>query len=159
MKMGGEQINAVHQAGVAAYLTTGSRMRRVALREERLLVDDCYNANPQAMASALRILAGTAGHRLAILGDMGELGELSPAAHRAAGELAAQLQLDAVVAIGPKSYDIAVGGGKLVQHFFTMEEAMPTIHQLFTPGTTALVKASHAMAFEKIVKELEETYQ
>ena len=146
-------------AGVAGYLTTGSRMRRVALRDERLLVDDCYNANPQAMASALQILSKSSGHRLAILGDMGELGELSQAAHRAAGELAAQLGLDAVVAIGPKSADIAVGGGEMVQHFLTIEEAMPTIHALFTPGTTVLLKASHSMGFAKIAKELEETYQ
>ena len=157
-----EDLGMTHDeivAGVAAYRTTGSRMRRVALREDRFLVDDCYNANPQAMASALRILAGTAGHRVAILGDMGELGELSPAAHRAAGELAAQLQLDAVVAIGPKSADIAVGGGELVRHFLTIEEAMPTIHALCTPGTTVLLKASHSMGFAKIAKELEETYQ
>ena len=58
-----------------------------------------------------------------------------------------------------REYDIAAGGGSVVRHFFTMEEAMPTIHQLFTPGTTVLVKASHAMEFGKIVKELEETYQ
>lgn len=146
-------------AGVAAYVSTGSRMRRIRLKEERLVIDDCYNANPQAMSEALRILAKSDKRKLAILGDMGELGDLTPAAHRAAGELAASLGLDAVVAIGPKSADIAVGGGEVVRHFMTRQEAMPTIHQLFTPGTTALVKASHAMAFENIVKELEETYQ
>ena len=111
------------------------------------------------MGEALRILAKSRSRKLAILGDMGELGDLTPAAHRAAGELAAALGLDAVVAIGPKSADIAVGGGSVVQHFLTMEEALPTIHALFTPGTTALIKASHAMEFGKIVKELEETYQ
>ena len=146
-------------AGVAAYVSTGSRMRRIRLAEDRLVIDDCYNANPQAMSEALRILAKSRNRKLAILGDMGELGDLTPAAHRAAGELAAQLQLDAVVAIGPKSADIAVGGGELVQHFLTIEEAMPTIHMLFAPGTTVLVKASHAMEFGKIVKELEETYK
>ena len=146
-------------AGVAAYVSTGSRMRRIRLAGERLVIDDCYNANPQAMGEALRILAKSRSRKLAILGDMGELGDLTPAAHRAAGELAAALGLDAVVAIGPKSADIAVGGGSVVQHFLTMEEALPTIHALFTPGTTALVKASHAMEFGKIVKELEETYQ
>ena len=147
-------------AGVANYQTTGSRMRRVKLSENRLLVDDCYNANPQAMLSALRILSSSeAAHKLAILGDMGELGEVSASAHRATGELAAQLQLDAVVAIGPKSFDIAIGGGSVVRHFLTIEEAMPAIHALFVPGTTVMLKASHSMGFEKIAKELEETYQ
>ncbi len=146
-------------AGVANYLTTGSRMRRVKLREERLLVDDCYNANPQAMLSALRILSGTTGHKVAVLGDMGELGEVSVAAHREVGELAAQLPVDAVVAIGPKSADIAKAAGAKAQHFLTIDEAMSAIHTLFTPGTTVLVKACHSMGFEKIAKELEETYQ
>ena len=146
-------------AGVAAYVSTGSRMRRIRLTGERLIIDDCYNANPQAMQEALRILAKSDKRKLAILGDMGELGDLAPAAHRAAGELAAALGLDAVVAIGPKSADIAVGGGSVVQHFLTIEEALPTIRALFTPGTTVLVKASHSMGFGKIVKELEETYQ
>ena len=147
-------------AGVAAYVSTGSRMRRIRLREERLVIDDCYNANPQAMDEALRILAKSrSGRKLAILGDMGELGDLTPAAHRAVGALTTELELDAVVAIGPKSRDIAAGGDERVHHFLTIEEAMPTIHQLFTAGTMALVKASHAMEFGKIVKELEETYQ
>ena len=146
-------------AGVAAYVSTGSRMRRIRLPQERLIIDDCYNANPQAMQEALRILAKSDKRKLAILGDMGELGELAPAAHRAAGELAASLGLDAVVAIGPKSADIAVGGGSVVQHFLTIEEALPTVRELFTPNTTVLVKASHSMGFGKIVKELEETYQ
>lgn len=146
-------------AGVANYLTTGSRMRRVKLQGDRLLVDDCYNANPQAMLSALRILDGSAAARkVAILGDMGELGELTPAAHREVGELAGALVLDAVVAIGPKSADIAKAAGSKAKHFLTIEQAMPEIHALFTPGTTVLVKASHSMEFGKIVKELEETY-
>lgn len=146
-------------SGVANYLTTGSRMRRVKLNDDRLLVDDCYNANPQAMLSALRILSGTTGHKVAVLGDMGELGEVSVPAHREVGELAAQLPVDAVVAIGPKSADIAKMAGAKAQHFLTIEEAMPVIHELFTPSTTVLVKASHSMGFAQIAKELEETYQ
>ena len=146
--------------GVAAYQPSGSRMRVVRLDGGRTILDDCYNANPQSVTAALEILAKTdCAAKVAVLGDMGELGDLTPAAHRAAGELAAQLGLDAVVAIGPKSRDIAAGGGSVVQHFLTIEEAMPAIHRLFTPETTVLVKASHAMEFGKIVKELEETYQ
>ena len=61
--------------------------------------------------------------------------------------------------VASKVTDIAVGGGELVRHFRTIEEAMPTIHALCTPGTTVLLKASHSMGFAKIAKELEETYQ
>ncbi len=157
----GEYLGLSHQEivdGVAAYVSTGSRMRRLRMQEDRLVIDDCYNANPQAMAEALRILAKSHGQKLAILGDMGELGELSESAHREVGCLCKELGLDHVVAIGPKSAAIAAAAGDACVHFDTIEEAMPTIHQLLTPGTTALVKASHAMEFGKIVKELEETY-
>lgn len=58
--------------GVAGYVSTGSRMRRIRLPEDRLIIDDCYNANPQAMEAALEILADTAcRRRVAVLGDMG----------------------------------------------------------------------------------------
>lgn len=63
------------------------------------------------------------------------------------------------MAIGPKSADIAATATGEVYHFLTIEDALPTVHRLFTAGTTVLVKASHAMEFGKIVKELEETYQ
>lgn len=158
----GEHLGLSHGeivAGVADYVSTGSRMRRIRLREERLVVDDCYNANPQAMREALQILANSsAAKKLAVLGDMGELGELTAEAHRAVGKLTGELGLDAVVAIGPKSADIAATTSGEVYHFLTIEEAMPTVHRLFTAGTAVLVKASHAMEFPKIVKELEETY-
>lgn len=157
----GEELGLQHQEivdGVAAYVSTGSRMRRVKMREDRMVIDDCYNANPQAMAETLRILSGSRGKKLAVLGDMGELGAVSENAHREIGRLCAALGLDHVVAIGPKSAAIAACAGACCQHFDMIEEAMPTIHRLFVPGTTALVKASHAMEFGKIVKELEETY-
>ena len=111
------------------------------------------------MAEALRILKNSNGQKLAILGDMGELGAVSESAHQTIGKLCRELALDHVVAIGPKSAAIAANAGAICQHFDTIEAALPAIHQLFQPGTTALVKASHAMEFGKIVKELEETYQ
>ena len=145
-------------AGVANYHSTGSRMRRLYLRDDRLVIDDCYNANPQAMAGALSVLAGSHGKQLAVLGDMGELGAVSERAHREVGRLCAELGIDHVVAVGPKSAAIAETAGSRCIHFDTIEDAMPAIHRLLTEGTTALVKASHAMGFEKIVNELEETY-
>ena len=159
----GEHLGLSHDEfvlGVSDYVSTGSRMRRVRLADSRMVVDDCYNANPQAMREALQILANSdAKKKLAILGDMGELGELTAQAHRETGELTGKLGIDAGVAIGPKSADLYRAATGDAYHFLTIEEAMPTVHKLFTAGTTALVKASHAMEFPKIVKELEETYQ
>ena len=142
--------------GVAGYVSTGSRMRRIRLPEDRLIIDDCYNANPQAMEAALEILADTAcRRRVAVLGDMGELGPISRDAHLQVGRTTARLGLDAVIAIGPKAAAIAETAGPRAQHFAAIEEALPALRREFTPGTAVLVKASHAMEFGKIVSELE----
>ena len=141
-------------AGVAAYTTVGSRMHLIRLPGERLVIDDCYNANPQSMAEGLRMLAASpARHRVAVLGDMGELGQLTAQAHRDMGALTRRLGL-AAVAVGEKMRALTETDPQ-AQWFATVEEAMPAIRQLFTPGTAVLVKASHAMHFESIVKELE----
>ena len=143
------------QEGVAHYVSTGSRMRRIRLPEERLIIDDCYNANPQAMAAALTILADTdCRRRVAVMGDMGELGRLSSDAHREAGALAARLGLDQVIAIGEKARLMAQGAGNIALHFDTVEQAMPAVREALTPGTAMLVKASHAMEFHRIVEAL-----
>ncbi len=143
--------------GVASYVSTGSRMRRIRLDGGRLIIDDCYNANPQAMEAALSILADTAcRRRVAVLGDMGELGPISRESHRAVGRRCAQLGLDAVIAIGPKSADLAAEAGSTARHFMTIEEALPTLRRELQEDTAMLVKASHAMEFGRIVKELEQ---
>lgn len=149
----GEEITA----GVAAYVPTGFRMHIIHLPEERLLIDDCYNANPQAMTEALRLLAVTqTRRRAAVLGDMGELGELTVSAHRAIGALTGELHLDSVIAIGEKARDIASAAPN-AQWFPSVEDALPAVRAAFTGGTAMLVKASHAMHFENIVKELEQS--
>lgn len=144
-------------AGVAAYVPTGSRMHIIHLPEGRLLIDDCYNANPQAMTEALRLLAVTqTRRRAAVLGDMGELGELTVSAHRAIGALTGELHLDSVIAIGEKARDIASAAPN-ARWFPSVEDALPAVRAAFTGGTAMLVKASHAMHFENIVKELEQS--
>ena len=144
--------------GVAAYAPIGSRMHILRLSDGRVLLDDCYNANPQSVSAALEVLARTeCERRVAVLGDMGELGDLTEQAHFNAGALAAMLGIDFVVAIGSKAVKIADGaamGGAEVLHFATREEAMPTLREQLQPHTTMLIKASHAMHFEEIVKEL-----
>ena len=144
-------------SGIAAYRPVGSRMHLVRCSNSRIIIDDCYNANPQAMAEALRILAQTEHpRRMAVLGDMGELGDLTEQAHRDMGELTRTLGLDTVVAVGPKAKAIQDANPDALW-FPTVAEALSAIRAAFTAGTAVLVKASHAMHFTDIVKDLEST--
>ena len=140
--------------GVRFYEPAGSRMRVVKLSDNRRLLDDCYNANPQSMGASLRVLAGSVGKKIAVLGDMAELGELTEQSHRAMGELTAQLGVDCVIAIGEKAKDIANANYGKAKWFTDTQTALDTIKEEFTAGSAMLVKASHSMHFEKIVEEL-----
>nr|WP_325299106.1 UDP-N-acetylmuramoyl-tripeptide--D-alanyl-D-alanine ligase [uncultured Dysosmobacter sp.] len=148
--------------GVAAYEPSGSRMRVIRLPGGRILLDDCYNANPQSVTAALEVLAKTeCDRRVAVLGDMGELGALTDQAHYNMGALAAMLGIDFVAAIGTKAVKIADGAaqsGGDVLHFSTKEEAIGELREQLGPGTAMLVKASHAMHFGQLVDQLRETY-
>ena len=148
--------------GAAAYEPAGSRMRVVRLPEGRIILDDCYNANPQSVTAALEVLAKTeCDHRVAVLGDMGELGDLTEQAHYNMGALASMLGIDFVVAIGEKAAKIADGtaqSGGEVLHFATKEEAIGTLKAELRPNTAMLVKASHAMHFGALVEALQREY-
>ena len=149
--LGAEDI----RQGVKDYAPVGSRMRLSRCSGDRLIIDDCYNANPQAMAEALTMLSTSRySRRIAVVGDMGELGELTEKAHRDTGVLTKELDLTAVVAIGVKMKALT-DGNRDALWFPDVKSAMDTVKELFTPHTAMLVKASHAMQFEHIVEELE----
>ncbi len=141
-------------AGTAAYVPVGSRMHLIHVGGDRLIIDDCYNANPQSMAEGLRMLCTSRQkRRVAVLGDMGELGKLTAQAHRDMGALSHELGI-ITVAVGEKMRSLTETNPEAFW-FAAVGEAMPRIRQLFVPGTAVLVKASHAMHFENIVKELQ----
>lgn len=147
--------------GVASFQGVGSRMEVLRLPGNRIILNDCYNANPQSVAAGLEVLAKSTGsHKLAILGDMGELGDHTQAAHYNIGALAAMLGIDFVIAIGEKAEKICEGalasGGSAV-HFPDKDSAREELLRQFGPDTSALVKASHfSMHFETIVEFLKE---
>jgi len=143
------------ERGVAAYRPAGSRMHVIECEDGRIVLDDCYNANPQSMAAALEIL-GKEEKTVAILGDMGELGELTEKAHREIGALAKSLGIDLLIAVGEKSRAMAEAAkGMDVMWFATVEETIAHLPAAaFAPGAVIEVKASHAMHFERIVDAL-----
>ena len=126
-----------------------------------LIVDDCYNANPMSMKASLDVLHDGAGRRVAILGDMGELGENEAALHREVGAHAASCGIDACVCAGSLARHIAEAAREKNPEFpvfyeETRESLLKNLSRYVQKGDTVLVKASHFMKFEEVVKALEE---
>lgn len=118
---------------------------------------DCYNANPDSMAAALRTLAqvGTGQRTVAVVGDMLELGPDSELWHRQMGMAAVQLA-DQCVFIGERSraaYETAGAGA----WFPNLDQAREAVAELLQPGTVVLLKASRGMALEKLLEGLDKT--
>lgn len=126
-----------------------------------LVVDDCYNANPMSMKASLDVLHDGEGRRVAILGDMGELGEDEVALHEGVGTHAATCGIDACVCAGALALHIAEAAKKenpdfTVYYEKTRESLLEHLNDYVQKGDTILVKASHFMKFEEVVKALEE---
>ena len=128
--------------------------------ENYIVMDDCYNANPVSMKASLDVLSSALGRKVAILGDMGELGTDEKALHYGVGTHAAKKQIDLLLCVGNLSEEI-VKGAKAENPdmnallFQTKEELLAKLPELLIKGDSILVKASHFMQFEKIVKALE----
>jgi UDP-N-acetylmuramoyl-tripeptide--D-alanyl-D-alanine ligase len=122
------------------------------------IIDDCYNANPMSMKASLESLSRADSRRVAVLGDMGELGKNEKELHGQVGEFAAGLPLDAVICIGSLSRYIAEKAAEnhaiQVVCFDDKESFLKDKGSYIKSGDTVLVKASHFMDFKKIVNEL-----
>ncbi len=122
---------------------------------DKVVIDDCYNANPVSMKAAIDLLATAPGRKVAILGDMFELGENEKAMHGEVGEYAAEKDIDLILCVGELSeamYQEAAGNGGNAKYYETREALEEVLNEILQPGDTVLVKASHSMAFENLVK-------
>ena len=101
-----------------------------------MIIDDCYNANPVSMRASLDVLALAEGRKIAVLGDMGELGENERELHRGVGAYAAAKGIDMVLCAGPLSAGLAEEAGKGCQtmHFATREELTEQLLTMVQPG-------------------------
>lgn len=124
----------------------------------KVIIDDCYNANPASMKAALDLLATADTRRVAILGDMFELGDNERAMHKEVGCYAAEAGVDTVICVGSLSADMYEGvsqaGGRGV-YFESRDQLLAALPQLIQEKDTILVKASHGMAFDKVVEALQ----
>jgi len=121
------------------------------------VIDDSYNASPAALQAALAVLRGVKGRRIAVLGDMLELGSFSADAHEAAGRDAAR-STDVLIGIGELAralVDSARAAG-LAEAYWASEpgEALVVLRRVQQPGDTILVKGSHSLALDRLADTL-----
>jgi UDP-N-acetylmuramoyl-tripeptide--D-alanyl-D-alanine ligase len=121
------------------------------------VIDDSYNSSPAAVHAALTVLRGVRGRRIAVLGDMLELGSLSVGAHEAVGSDVAK-SADALVAVGELAAGIAASAERAglgdVHRAADGGEALVRLAQLLRPGDTVLVKGSRALALDTLADAL-----
>lgn len=146
-------------SGVLHFAPTKMRMNILPRQGGITILNDTYNANPQSMRAAVEVLSGAKGeYKIAVLGDMFELGPLAPALHAGVGEYLGKAGVDCLVAVGELArhiYDAAREAGVPDCHLCAAkEEAHAILDGVVRPNATILVKASRGMAFEELVDYL-----
>ncbi len=138
--------------GLRYFVNTGDRLRTYE-QAGFTIVADCYNAGPESMKAAFEVLKTipARGRRIAVLGDMLELGDFAPAAHRTAGEQAAEAA-DLILAYGPLSRELVSAAGDRARHFDTRENLLAALREAARPGDVILFKASHGMHLEQVLE-------
>ncbi|MHB1341602.1 MAG: UDP-N-acetylmuramoyl-tripeptide--D-alanyl-D-alanine ligase [Coriobacteriia bacterium] len=139
---------------------THMRMEIFQSATDVTIINDAYNANPTSMRAALGALADVParGRRVAVLGDMAELGSLTELAHFKLGEIVAESPVDVLVTVGERALRIADGAlavgmpADRVRPCATPDEASEVLDDLLEAGDVVLVKASRVMGLERVVE-------
>ena len=131
--------------------------------QDFVLIDDCYNANPVSMKAAIDLLQSANKRRVAVLGDMFELGEEEEKLHYEVGQYT-KGKVDVLICVGDLAKHIYEGAveqkeeGMILFHLKEKEEIYSYLEQILMPQDTILLKASHGMGFADIVSWFEKTY-
>ena len=150
--------------GIESMETISGRFKLIET-EKLMIVDDCYNANPGSMKASLDVLKDGEGRRVAILGDMFELGENEKQMHREVGHHAAVCGIEEVICVGALSKEMAeeaeqtaerAGTGTQVIYEEDREGLLARLAGYIHTGDTILVKASHGMGFDRVVEALQD---
>jgi UDP-N-acetylmuramoyl-tripeptide--D-alanyl-D-alanine ligase len=144
------------------YQSPKNRMNLIRGIKDTYIINDTYNASPISMEEALNTLRDLpAKGKIAVLGDMLELGKYSIEAHESIGRLTASI-VDILITVGPRAKFIAEAAKnsgldeKKILSFDTAAEAGLVVQDLIKPGDLILVKASRAIGLEKVVEEIRE---
>jgi len=148
-------------AGLASVSLTGMRLEVKRGIRDTKIIDDSYNASPASTTAALELLAAVDGNRrIAVLGDMYELGKETISGHREVGEKAALLSIDCLCTVGELAREIAVGAElaglpkKRIHIFQEKAEAVAFLKSYLQKGDLVLIKGSRGMRMEEITAAL-----
>ena len=143
--------------GIQSVETIGGRSNLIQVKG-MTLIDDCYNANPVSMKASIDVLSKAPGRKIAVLGDMGELGKEEKELHAQVGTYLSEKNIDYLFCAGELSREMAreaKGNPRCtVEHFSSKEDLIPALLQEVKEGDTILVKASHFMEYPKIIEAL-----
>ena len=143
-------------AALPRYQTTGMR-QHIVEKGGVTVIEDCYNASPDSMRAAISVLKALPNPRkIALLGDMLELGDASEEGHRHTGEWVAEAGIDVLIAYGPRSTAMAQAAqdrGVTTVHCQNAQEVLQCLQQFVQPGDALLAKASHAMKLEDLLQD------
>ena len=146
----------VEPAGAVRVALSRLRGERIELQRGVVVVNDCYNANPMSMRAALDDLAETAaGRRVAVLGDMLELGPQERHFHAELGDHARASGVELLVTVGDLAAEAGAGTGGEAHNVRTATEAAKLLPSLLQPGDTVLVKGSRGVGLEVVAEALE----
>lgn len=142
--------------GLLNYEPSGMR-QRIKTVGGILFIEDCYNASPDSVRAAINTLASLDNKRkIAVLGDMLELGSVSEDAHRSSGMIAAKKGIDAVITYGERSAATALKaeemGVGITQNFLSQKKLASYLSKLLRPGDAVLFKASRGMELENVLQ-------
>jgi len=145
----------VEPSGAVDVALSRFRGQRIELPGDIVVINDCYNANPMSMRAALDDLAASApGRRVAVLGDMLELGPDEARFHAEIGAHARAAGVDVLVAVGPRAAHLADGYGEVLA-VADATAAAEVVPGLLQPGDTVLLKASRGVGLEVVARALE----
>ena len=149
----GVTLSAV-ATGLSAYAGTAGRLQRRAGLQGALILDDTYNANPDSVRAGIDVLAAMPGHTFLVLGDMGEIGEISAQLHDEIGGYAKSKGVDGLYALGDMSVVAARNFGEGGHHFSSVDALVAALRPRLDPETVVLVKGSRFMRMERVADVL-----
>ena len=145
----------VEPHGALEVTLSALRGQRIELPGPVLVIDDCYNANPMSMRAALDDLAASApGRRVAVLGDMLELGPQEQRFHAEIGDYATRSGIDVLVTVGPRAAAMAASFRGILYVTMDAAAAAEIVREVVAPGDTVLVKGSRGVGLEVVAQGL-----